>query len=116
MHPAVSVNTESTIDASKKCNVEKIEEIITGAPSDLTEERIRANLEPLNAQISTLIQLLNHLTSNCLAKTNPTTSTHRPQIEPSLSRETGTSRNLTGAIIRGTGLSTDNDHLRKITQ
>ena len=41
-------------------DLEKVDEPITGVSTNLIEERIRSNLEPLNEQISTLTKFLNH--------------------------------------------------------
>ena len=43
----MSVNNENTIDASEARNVKRNGETITGVSSDVIEETIRANLEPL---------------------------------------------------------------------
>ena len=40
---------------------ERVDEPIKGVSLDLFEERVKANLEPLNEQISTLAPLLNQL-------------------------------------------------------
>ena len=71
----------------------------------LIEERIKANLEPLNEQISTLTQLLNQLIQNNSAKTP--LSIHRPQTVPSFNREAEVSRNLSDMVIGGTRFSLD---------
>ena len=68
----MSVKTENTIEASKASYTKEPSETITGASSDPIEERIRANLEPVNAQISILTQLSNQLIQGNLAKTTPT--------------------------------------------
>ena len=58
-HPRMSVDTDNTFNASEAHNAERTGKTITGLSFDLLEERIRANLEPLNAQTLTLTQLLN---------------------------------------------------------
>ena len=94
----MSLNTESTIDASKTRNAERTGKTTTGVLSDMIKERIRTNLEPLNAQISTLIQLLHQLIRENSVKITPRlgTRTHGPQTQILLSRETRTSRTLPG--------------------
>ena len=65
----MSVNTENTIYASEASNDERTSETITGVLSKLIKDCvIGAILEPLNAQISTLTQLLNQLIQDNLAK------------------------------------------------
>ena len=57
----MSVHTENTTDTSKTHDAKRIDRTINGFSPQLIEKRMRANLEPYNAQISTLAQLLNQL-------------------------------------------------------
>ena len=50
------MNTENSIDPLEVRDAEKTDATATEGSPDLIEEKIRANLEPLNAQISTLTQ------------------------------------------------------------
>ena len=79
----MSVNIEDATDAPEVCNAKRTDRTIAGISSDSNEERIRANLEPPIAQISSLIHLLNQLLQNNSAKNTPTAGprTHRPQAE-----------------------------------
>ena len=98
----------NTVDASET-RAKRTGQIITGVSSDLIEDNIGANLEPLNTQISTLTQLLNYTIQDNPAKTTSTAGPHtyRPPNEPSLSREAETSKTLPGTAVGGTGLSPD---------
>ena len=88
LRPNLSVNIEKTVNASDTSNSVKTRKTITGVLSVFIEERIRANLEPLTAQISTLTQFLNELNHDNSVKTNPTAAprTHPPQTERPLSK------------------------------
>ena len=59
-------------------------------------EKIRANLQALIEQITSLTQLLSQRIQYISAKTNPMANscTHRPQTGPALNRETGALRSL----------------------
>ena len=57
----MSLNVENTADAPEALDLKKADGPITTVLPDLIEERIKADLGPLNAQISTLTQLLNQL-------------------------------------------------------
>ena len=61
---------------------------------ELIQKMMRANLEPLNEQISTFPQLLKQLIQDNLAKTTSTEGSraHRPHTGPSPNKEIGTSR------------------------
>ena len=50
----MSVNAENTADAPAVRNSERAEETVDGVSPDWIEERTKANLEPLNEQITTL--------------------------------------------------------------
>ena len=49
LHPKMSVNAENYTDAPAVCGSEGVDEPITGFSPDRIEEKIKANLEPLNA-------------------------------------------------------------------
>ena len=89
LHPKMSVNTQNTAGTSKTRGAEDVDKNINWILPELTEKRIRANLEPLNEQISPLTQLLNQLIQVNSTKTIPTASscTHRSQTEPSFNKE-----------------------------
>ena len=61
VHSKKSVNTENIADASETCGAEEINGSISRILHELIEEKVRANLEPLRVQISTLTKLLNQL-------------------------------------------------------
>ena len=65
------VNAENTADALEARDWERTGETISGTSADLIEERIKANLEPLNPQISTLTQLLSQLIQDNSARNSP---------------------------------------------
>ena len=72
----MSVNIENTIGATEISDAERTDKTMTIVSSDLIEEKVRANLEPLNDQKSTLTQLLNQLIKDSLAETAPTAAPH----------------------------------------
>ena len=80
----MSMNSGNIFDSAQPSDVERIREASTGVSSDLIKKRIRANLQPLNAQISTLVYFLNQLIQENLAETTPTAAyrTHCPQAGP----------------------------------
>ena len=94
IHPKLSVNEEKATNASKKYDAEEINISKDQISPELIEEKIRANLEPLNEQILTLSQLLNQLIQDNSAKATPMagSQTHRWQTGLSLARETRVSR------------------------
>ena len=57
----MSAHEEKSTTASKSNAAKRNNEISTGFSPDLIEERIKANLEPLHAQISTLTQMMDKL-------------------------------------------------------
>ena len=83
--PKKSVKTGITANASETYYAEKISVFNGRISTELVEEKNRANLKPINEQISTLTQLFNQLIQNKLAKSAPTavSRTHRPQTGPS---------------------------------
>ena len=80
------MNAENTADIPTTRDSERVDR----DPTELTDERIKANLEPPNEQISTLTQLLNQL----IQKTRHVTPQRRVLvlIRHSPSGEVGTSR------------------------
>ena len=92
----MSVNIENPYNAPKVRDVDRTEETINGVSTELIEETVRVTLDHLNAQISTLTQLLNQKIQDNSRKATPTTGrgVHRPHAEHSFGRETGTSRTL----------------------
>ena len=101
----MSLYTENTADASETRVAEKIDKNINRESLELIDKRIRANLEALNVQFSTLTLLPNQLMQNNLVKTAPTAGsrTHRPQMGFSFNREPVASRNWPDAVIGCTG-------------
>ena len=91
LHPRMSINAENISNVFETYNAEEITANNDRSSSELTDERIRTNLEPLNEQ--TLTQLLNQLIEDNLAKSTPTAGsrTNRPQMRPPLNREIGKS-------------------------
>ena len=94
------LNAGNIADAPTARDSKNVGEPINGVWPDVIEERIKANLEPLNEQISTLTQLLNQLIQENSACNSPTGGprTHRTQSEHSPSGEVGTSRTLPGSV------------------
>ena len=107
--PKLSGLIEKAINASDANNAKRASETMTGVSFELVEENIRVKLEPLNAQITTLTQLLTQLYQVNSDKTTPTAGPriHSSQAEPPLIRETGPFRALPGTDIGVTGLSPD---------
>ena len=70
----MSAHEEQPNEASEADTAEWIDEVITEFSSNLIEETIKANLEPLYAQISTLTQMMNKMIKDNSARSNPTAS------------------------------------------
>ena len=68
----MSAHEEQPIEASGTYRAERIDKASTEFSSDLIEERVKANLEPLHEQISTLTQLMNKLIQDNSTRTNST--------------------------------------------
>ena len=100
----MSVNTENSGGALVRRGSNRADEPITGVSSNLIEEGTKANLELLNEQISTLIQLLNQLIQGNSACKSPTAvhRTQRAQTGSSPGSEFGISRTLPGTAIGST--------------
>ena len=79
-----SLKIENNGDAPEVHDAERIDEATTRISPEPIKERIRAYLEPLNAQLSRLTQSKNQLIQDNSAKTTPTASprTHYPQTDP----------------------------------
>ena len=81
-HPKMSVYAENNTDASEAHDTEGIDGTVNWFSSELIEEKIGANLEPLNAQISTFTLLLNQLiphTSRKLPRKQDLHSVEKPE-------------------------------------
>ena len=87
----ISVNAENSVDAHELCDAERADETSTAVSPNLLEERIKSNLEPRNAQISILSQLLNQLIQDNSARDSLTAGprTHQRQSRHLLSGEVG---------------------------
>ena len=94
----MSVNAENITHASE--TMAKISTQTTISP-EVFEEKIVANLEPLNEQISTLTQLPNQLIHDNSAKTTPVASfrTLGPQMGPPLNVKIGASKTSPGTEL-----------------
>ena len=103
LHLKVSVNAKNTTDAPAARDLEKVDVCIKGVSPDLIEERIKANLEPLNEQISTLIELLNQLIQKKTRHIIP----HQTQSRHSPSGEERTVRTLPGSASGSMGVLPD---------
>ena len=92
----MSNHEEQTTAASEPNAVETFCETGTEFPFDLFEERIKANLEPLNAQISALTLMMGKFIQDNSARAYPTASIldHRFPSESPVTDEPGTSRTL----------------------
>ena len=108
-HPEKSVNAGSTADDPEARDPARVDEPITDVSLGLIQERIKANLETLKVQISTLIQLLTQLIQDNSARNSPTAGprTHRTQPEPSPGSGVKTSRALPRTAICSTGSPLD---------
>ena len=110
IHPKLSVNAKGTADAPVALASEKADSSVAGVSPDLIEEKIKVNLEPLNTQISKLLQLMNQLIRKNSAHISTTADpcTHRTQQGPSPGGGLATSRTSTGTGIGSTGFPLDN--------
>ena len=78
----MSVSAENTADAPATRNLERAEETVNGVSPDLIEEKIKANIESLNEQLSTLTQLLNQLIQESSVRNSPTAGPRTQQTQP----------------------------------
>ena len=99
------MNAENTTGASAGRDPENVDETFNGVSPNVIEERIKANLQPLNERISTLIELLNQLVKETLARNSATAGPRAQQTQsrPSFSSELGTSRTPSGSANGSTG-------------
>ena len=74
-HPKMSLGTENTAATPTTREPEQAEEPTNGISHDLIKERIRANLNPLNDQISRLTQVLKQLIQEISARNIPAADT-----------------------------------------
>ena len=83
---------------------------------ELVDERIRASLEPLHAQISALNEMMDLLIQNNSARETTTANTReaRYQYESRFSGAPGTSRFSTVAPLTTAGYSPDKEQARKV--
>ena len=75
------MNAKNTADAPAARFLESAEETVNGVSPDLIEERIKAKLELLIEQISTLTQLLNQLIQENSAHNSPTAGPRTQMIQ-----------------------------------
>ena len=104
----MSVNTGNIRGDLKARDSERAGRPITGVSTDLTDKKIKVRKETLNAQISTLTQLLNQLIQDNSARNSPTTGprTQRKQREPAHCK-IGTSKALPETATGSTGSPLD---------
>ena len=94
--PRMSAHEEQPNEASKMHTAKRIDVASTYISLDLMEETIKADLEPLQSQISALTQTMNKLIWDNSARTNPTTvpRDRRVQFECPLTDGPGTFKTL----------------------
>ena len=92
--PELSAHEEQTTTTFEMNESERNIETTTGFSPEMIEEKIKANLEPLHAQISTLTQMMGKLIQGISAREFPTTSTREPRFssESPLTEGSGSSR------------------------
>ena len=107
--PRMSTQEEQPNEASETHTAEQSDESSTEMSPDWMEERIEANLEPVNAHISTLPQMMKTLIQHNSARTNPTAGprARRFQSESLLTDGPWISRTLPLTSIRTAGYSPD---------
>ena len=105
----ISVNAETNADATKARDSEIADGPITGVSPYPIVERVKANVKPMNLQISTLTHLINRLIQDNSALNSPTVGspTQCTQREPSTGSQVGNSRVLPGTVIGSTGFPLD---------
>ena len=105
----LSVNAENKASAPVAQHLEKLDEFGNEILTDEKEEKTKANLEPLNDQISTSTQMQTQLIQENSVpdstKTGPRTHQTQPRHSPSC--EVGTFETLLLRAIRSTGLPPD---------
>ena len=95
---------EAEIDANEQNNG-----VSTGFCPDMIEEKIKANLEPLHAQISTLTEMMGRLIQGNWGREFTTASTRQPRLqsESPFTEITGSSRFPLEAPLTTAGYSPD---------
>ena len=73
--PKMSASVQNPANTPATRGPKIAEEPINGVSKDLIEERIKANLDPLNTHLSTSTQLLNQLIQESSARDSPTADT-----------------------------------------
>ena len=68
----MSAHGKQPNEASKTHTLERVDEASTKLSPNLIEDRIKSNMEPLHAQISTMTQMMNKLIQDNSARTNST--------------------------------------------
>ena len=107
--PKVSASVQNPAITPATRDPKIAEEPINGVSKDLIEERIKANLDPLNAHLSTSTPLLNQLIQESSARDSPTadTCTQQTQSRHSPSHEAGSSKALPASTTGNTGFPAD---------
>ena len=108
--PEISaLEVETTVEAEMN-TTQQIVETSTGFSPDISEKKIKANLEPLHAQIYALTKMMGRLIQCNSARESTTASTREPrsQSESPLTNGPGTSRLPPNALITTTVYSPDN--------
>ena len=77
----MSVYEEQPKKESEMHTADRIDKNGAEFSPDLIKERIKVNLEPLDAQISTLTQMMNKPTQDNSARTNPTAGTRARRFQ-----------------------------------
>ena len=67
----MSAHKELQNETTEMHSVERLDEAITEFSPDMIEEKIKANLEPLQAQVITLTQMINKRIQDSSTSTNP---------------------------------------------
>ena len=106
----MSARAQNITNVSASSKPEHIGEPTNWIPHHLIEEGTKANLGPLNEQISTLTRLLNQLIQESSARNSPTADTRTMQTRArrSPSTEVGISRALPATEIWSTSSPPDN--------
>ena len=94
--PEMSAHEEQSTVASEPNEAEQNDGTSSGCSADLIEERIKANLEPLHAQISSLVQMMDRLIQGNSARGYLTASTREARFpsESPVTEGPGISRTL----------------------
>ena len=76
------MNVENTANLPAARNPVRAEETVNRVSPDLIEDKIKANLEPENEQLSTLTELVNQLIQESLASNFLTVGPGTQQTQP----------------------------------